>query len=78
MEAGTAFVLVAIALGIIFLGVLLTFVPVMLWISALAKRCQGQHFHADWYEIEEGYPKQGHQSDDQSAQGRIECNDEPA
>jgi uncharacterized protein YqfA (UPF0365 family) len=36
MDASTAFVLVAIALGIIFLGVLLTFVPVMLWISALA------------------------------------------
>ncbi|WP_079509797.1 flotillin-like protein FloA [Mesobacillus jeotgali] len=36
MEAGTAFILIAVALGIIFLGVLLTFVPVMLWISALA------------------------------------------
>ncbi|MFT9598903.1 flotillin-like protein FloA [Mesobacillus sp.] len=36
MDASTAFVLVAIALGILFLGVLLTFVPVMLWISALA------------------------------------------
>ncbi|CAM3928732.1 flotillin-like protein FloA [Mesobacillus thioparans] len=36
MDAGTAFVLIAVALGIIFLGVLLTFVPVMLWISALA------------------------------------------
>jgi uncharacterized protein YqfA (UPF0365 family) len=36
MEAGTAFILIAVALGIILLGVLLTFVPVMLWISALA------------------------------------------
>jgi uncharacterized protein YqfA (UPF0365 family) len=36
IEAGTAFVLIAVVLAIIFLGVLLTFVPVMLWISALA------------------------------------------
>ncbi|AST92622.1 flotillin-like protein FloA [Sutcliffiella cohnii] len=35
-DPGTLIVLVAIALAIIFLAVLLTFVPVMLWISALA------------------------------------------
>lgn len=36
MPVGTIFVLGAIALGIILLSVLFTFVPVMLWISALA------------------------------------------
>ncbi len=36
MDAGTAVILIAVALGILLLGVLLTFVPVMLWISALA------------------------------------------
>ncbi|GLB58252.1 flotillin-like protein FloA [Cytobacillus sp. NCCP-133] len=36
LEAGTVFVLVAVVLGIILLGILFTFVPVMLWISALA------------------------------------------
>lgn len=36
MDAGTAFLLIAIALGVILLGVVLTFVPVMLWIAALA------------------------------------------
>ncbi|WP_210366885.1 flotillin-like protein FloA [Bacillus sp. REN3] len=36
IEAGTAFILIAVVLGVILLGVLLTFVPVMLWISALA------------------------------------------
>lgn len=34
--AGTAFLLIAIVLGIIVLSILFTFVPVMLWISALA------------------------------------------
>ncbi|WP_197414432.1 flotillin-like protein FloA [Bacillus sp. FJAT-29937] len=34
--AGTAFLIVAVVLAIILLGVLFTFVPVMLWISALA------------------------------------------
>ncbi|PLR78116.1 hypothetical protein CU633_07600 [Bacillus sp. V3-13] len=36
MEATMLFMLVAIVLGIILLSILLTFVPVMLWISALA------------------------------------------
>lgn len=36
IDAGTAFILIAVVLGLILLGVLLTFVPVMLWISALA------------------------------------------
>ncbi|WP_343801852.1 flotillin-like protein FloA [Bacillus carboniphilus] len=36
MDASTLFVLLAIVLGIIVLAVLFTFVPVMLWISALA------------------------------------------
>ncbi len=36
MEPGTLIILLAVVLGIIFLSVLLTFVPVMLWISALA------------------------------------------
>ena len=36
LEAGTVFVLVAVVLGVILLGILFTFVPVMLWISALA------------------------------------------
>ncbi|MDE3839657.1 hypothetical protein C0966_09840 [Bacillus methanolicus] len=36
MDAATAMILVFVALGIILLAVLLTFVPVMLWISALA------------------------------------------
>lgn len=36
ITAGTAFVLVAVVLGFIALAVLFTFVPVMLWISALA------------------------------------------
>lgn len=36
LGAGTAFLIVAIVLAIILLGVLFTFVPVMLWISALA------------------------------------------
>jgi uncharacterized protein YqfA (UPF0365 family) len=36
IPAGTAFLLVAIVLGIILLAILFTFVPVMLWISALA------------------------------------------
>lgn len=36
MTSGTIFLLVAVVLGIILLGVLFTFVPVMLWISALA------------------------------------------
>jgi uncharacterized protein YqfA (UPF0365 family) len=36
MEPGTLLVLLSVAIGFIFLVVLLTFVPVMLWISALA------------------------------------------
>lgn len=36
MEPGSLLVLLAIAVGIIFLAILFTFVPVMLWISALA------------------------------------------
>ncbi|WP_174730151.1 flotillin-like protein FloA [Mesobacillus harenae] len=36
IDPGTAFVLVAIVIGFILLAVLLTFVPVMLWIAALA------------------------------------------
>ncbi len=36
MDSGTILILLAIALGIIVLAVLFTFVPVMLWISALA------------------------------------------
>lgn len=36
VPAGTAFLLVAILLGIILLAILFTFVPVMLWVSALA------------------------------------------
>ncbi|MEH7124092.1 flotillin-like protein FloA [Bacillus sp. JJ1532] len=36
LGAGTAFLIVAVVLAIILLGVLFTFVPVMLWISALA------------------------------------------
>lgn len=36
LDAGTIFVLVAVVLGIILLAILFTFVPVMLWISALA------------------------------------------
>lgn len=36
MDPGTLIILLAVVLGIIFLSVLLTFVPVMLWISALA------------------------------------------
>lgn len=36
LGSGTIFVLVLVVLGIILLSVLLTFVPVMLWISALA------------------------------------------
>ncbi|PLR85898.1 hypothetical protein CVD25_04050 [Bacillus canaveralius] len=36
MEASMLFILVAIVLGIILLSILLTFVPVMLWVSALA------------------------------------------
>ncbi len=36
IEAGTAFLIITILLGIIILAVLFTFVPVMLWISALA------------------------------------------
>ena len=36
ITAGTAFLLIAVVLGIILLAVLFTFVPVMLWISALA------------------------------------------
>ncbi|MBO8176858.1 flotillin-like protein FloA [Aeribacillus pallidus] len=36
LESGTIFLIVAIVLGLIFLGLLLSFVPVMLWISALA------------------------------------------
>lgn len=36
IETGTAFILIAVVLAVILLGVLLTFVPVMLWISALA------------------------------------------
>lgn len=36
IETGTVFILIAVVLGLILLGVLLTFVPVMLWISALA------------------------------------------
>nr|WP_155816461.1 flotillin-like protein FloA [Bacillus methanolicus] len=36
MDAATALILVFVALGIILLAILLTFVPVMLWISALA------------------------------------------
>lgn len=36
IDAATAMILVFVALGIILLAVLLTFVPVMLWISALA------------------------------------------
>ena len=36
ITAGTALLLIAVILGIIILAVLFTFVPVMLWISALA------------------------------------------
>lgn len=36
IPAGAAFLLIAIVLGIILLAILFTFVPVMLWISALA------------------------------------------
>ncbi|WP_442595023.1 flotillin-like protein FloA [Neobacillus sp. D3-1R] len=36
LNAGTAFLIIVIVLGLILLSVLLTFVPVMLWISALA------------------------------------------
>ncbi|WP_404355547.1 flotillin-like protein FloA [Cytobacillus firmus] len=36
LEAGTVAILVAVVLGVILLGILFTFVPVMLWISALA------------------------------------------
>lgn len=36
ITSGTAIILVLVALGIILLAVLLTFVPVMLWVSALA------------------------------------------
>ncbi|EIJ78922.1 hypothetical protein PB1_15229 [Bacillus methanolicus PB1] len=36
IDAATALILVFVALGIILLAILLTFVPVMLWISALA------------------------------------------
>nr|WP_295969475.1 flotillin-like protein FloA [uncultured Bacillus sp.] len=36
VTAGTAFLLIAIVIGLILLAVLFTFVPVMLWISALA------------------------------------------
>jgi uncharacterized protein YqfA (UPF0365 family) len=36
LDASTILVLVAVVVGIIFLGVLFTFVPVMLWISAIA------------------------------------------
>ncbi len=36
MAAGTAFLIIAVVLGLILLGILFTFVPVMLWVSALA------------------------------------------
>lgn len=36
IDAPTIFLLVAVVIGIILIAVLLTFVPVMLWISALA------------------------------------------
>ena len=36
IETGTAFILIGVVFAVILLGVLLTFVPVMLWISALA------------------------------------------
>ena len=36
ITAGSALLLIAVVLGIIILAVLFTFVPVMLWISALA------------------------------------------
>ncbi|CAG9619360.1 flotillin-like protein FloA [Sutcliffiella rhizosphaerae] len=36
LDPGTLIILLAVVLGIIFLSVLLTFVPIMLWISALA------------------------------------------
>ena len=36
IEAGTAFLIITIVLGVIILAVLFTFVPVMLWVSALA------------------------------------------
>lgn len=36
ISAGTAFLLIAVVIGLILLAVLFTFVPVMLWISALA------------------------------------------
>ncbi|WP_456273988.1 flotillin-like protein FloA [Bacillus sp. AK031] len=36
LDASTILVLVAVVVGLIFLGVLFTFVPVMLWISAIA------------------------------------------
>ncbi len=36
LDPGTIFVLIAVVLAVILLGVLFTFVPVMLWISALA------------------------------------------
>jgi len=36
MAAGTAFIIIAVVLGLILLGILFTFVPVMLWVSALA------------------------------------------
>jgi uncharacterized protein YqfA (UPF0365 family) len=36
ISAGTAFLLIAVVIGLILLAILFTFVPVMLWISALA------------------------------------------
>jgi uncharacterized protein YqfA (UPF0365 family) len=36
IAAGTAFLIIAVVLGLILLGILFTFVPVMLWVSALA------------------------------------------
>ena len=36
MTTGTVMVIVAVVLGLLLLSVLFTFVPVMLWISALA------------------------------------------
>lgn len=36
LEAGTVLLIVGIIAAVIIIGILLTFVPVMLWISALA------------------------------------------
>ena len=57
ITAGTALLLIAVVLGIIILAVLFTFVPVMLWISALAAGVKSKYFYINWDEIKKGYSK---------------------